>query len=66
MSTEFNPAYFEHEGVRYEARWAAPLDCAGCAFKERPDDCKQAEPCCRYERPDWNDVVWVRTQEEPK
>lgn len=71
MSTEFNPATFEHEGVVYEARNESEFPCEGCAFDLFDSGgstyCLELGADCvdRY-RPDRKNIVWVRAQEGKK
>lgn len=62
MSTEFNPATFEHEGVVYEAKeqtsehWTCRPT---CAFYIPLKLCLLADPCHWPDRPDGKNIIWV-------
>ena len=63
MSTEFNPASFEHEGVVYKAKKDESIPgCIGCAFEH----VACAGLCMSWARPDKKDIIWVRAQEGKK
>ena len=73
MSTEFNPATFEHEGVVYEAQpEPSPFDCdacLGCSFYSLGDCCHPDVvrfTCLAHMRPDRKPIIWVRAQEGKK
>lgn len=66
MSTEFNPATFEHEGVVYEAqpRLSDTFLCQGCAFRGK--NCFDLGPCEAEHRHDGIDIRWVVRAQEGK